>query len=70
MMVITTQRLGRFFPEIGEPVRPHPPSLERIRRSLATAARYEHWNASPEEKDTIAASATAARGNRALREMK
>jgi quercetin dioxygenase-like cupin family protein len=44
MTIVATVRMGRFFREIAGP--PTPEALERF---AATAARYGHWNASPEE---------------------
>ena len=43
----TTSKLGRFFREVGAPVRPSgPPSPETVRHFLDTAQRYGYWNGS------------------------
>lgn len=56
-LVVTTARLGRFFREIGAPLVPGrgygPPPPERVRQFLDIAARYGHWNATPEENAQI-----------------
>jgi quercetin dioxygenase-like cupin family protein len=54
----TTSRMGRFFREIGAAadagIRPSgPPSEQTIRHFLETAARYGHWNATPEENARV-----------------
>lgn len=56
-IVASTPRMARFFREIGVGVIPGqvpgPPSAERIRHFLDTAAAYGHWNASPEENARV-----------------
>jgi quercetin dioxygenase-like cupin family protein len=56
--IVTTSKIGRFFREVGTPVRaggrpPGAPSGETIRHFLDTAARYGYWSASPEENEQI-----------------
>jgi len=53
-IIVTTARLGRFLREVGDPIEPGlpgawPPTQEAAQRLLATADRYGHWNATPEE---------------------
>ncbi|WP_162917167.1 cupin domain-containing protein [Dongia deserti] len=60
VMVVTTQRLGHFFREVGEPAKGRPagpPSQDRIQHFLAAAVRHGHWNAPPEEHAWAADSA-------------
>lgn len=57
-IIVTTARLGRFLGEVGTPVAPGqpskwPPEEEAVRRLLATAERYGHWNATPEENAAV-----------------
>jgi quercetin dioxygenase-like cupin family protein len=65
-IVVSTSRMRRFFREIGTPVTPEarqppgPPSAEAIQRFLETAARYGHWNATPEENAQVDLSLPAA----------
>jgi quercetin dioxygenase-like cupin family protein len=54
MIIVSTNRIGRFFREVGTPTAPGaqslgPPSNETIRHFLETADKYGYWNASPEE---------------------
>jgi quercetin dioxygenase-like cupin family protein len=53
MIVVSTSRIGRFFIEVGEQVRPGspapPPSKGTLGHFLSTAERYGYWNATPEE---------------------
>lgn len=55
--VATTARLGRFFREVGAPVRQQrhagPPSPEMVRHFLDTAQRYGYWNGSPEDNAAV-----------------
>jgi quercetin dioxygenase-like cupin family protein len=57
MYIITTSKLGRFFREVGVPVRngvaPPSPSTRDIHKFLNTAARYGYWNATPEENAEV-----------------
>lgn len=57
-LLVSTATIGRFFREIGTPVGPGspppgPPSGETLARFLATAERYGHWTASPEENAEV-----------------
>jgi quercetin dioxygenase-like cupin family protein len=57
-IVLTTQRLGRFFREVGTPVEPgagptRAPSAQELARFLDVARRYGYWNASPEENARV-----------------
>ncbi|MGH2618718.1 MAG: cupin domain-containing protein [Thermomicrobiales bacterium] len=65
MYLISTCKIGRFFQELGTPVRPGapppgPPSGEMIRHFLETSERYGYWNAGPEENARIGISLPAA----------
>jgi quercetin dioxygenase-like cupin family protein len=56
--IVTTRKMGRFFQEVGTPVRPAttsaaPPSEAEIQHFLETAERYGYWNASPEENAKV-----------------
>jgi quercetin dioxygenase-like cupin family protein len=64
MFIVTTPRMGRFFEEVGTPVRlqahpPGPPAPETVRHFLATAERYGYWNATPEENARVGLSLPA-----------
>jgi quercetin dioxygenase-like cupin family protein len=52
-LITTTARLGRFFREIGIPIRsgapPMPPNPEVIQRFISVSGRYHHWLGTPEE---------------------
>jgi quercetin dioxygenase-like cupin family protein len=56
-IVVTAQTLGRFFREVGTPHvigKPPPmPSRQAIEHFLATAERYGHWTASPDENAEV-----------------
>jgi quercetin dioxygenase-like cupin family protein len=53
-LLVTRERIARFFREIGAPVGPgRPPSREAIERFLAVADRYGYWNATPEENAAV-----------------
>jgi quercetin dioxygenase-like cupin family protein len=54
-LVVTTARLGRFFAEVGDTDIPEsrPPTPARLRHFLEVAARYDHWNGTPEERAKI-----------------
>jgi quercetin dioxygenase-like cupin family protein len=50
--------IGRFFREIGTPVKPGartpaPPSAKVVQRFMETSDRYGYWNATPEENARI-----------------
>jgi hypothetical protein len=62
-IILSTARLGRFFQDIGVLAElAGPPSEHRIRRFLATAARYGYWNASPQENAQIGLRSTEVGG--------
>lgn len=57
-IIVTTARLGRFLREVGTSIEPGlpgpwPPTEDAVRRLLATAERYGHWNAKPEENAAV-----------------
>lgn len=56
-IIVSTQRLARFFREVGKPIAPGivpgPPSDEAIRHFLQVADRYGYWNATPEENARV-----------------
>lgn len=63
-IVVSTGRMARFFCEIGTPIAsaappPDPPSEVTIRHFLEVAARYGHWNATPEENAEVGLSSPA-----------
>ena len=65
MLLTSTARMGRFFCEVGVPIAPAssalwPPSAERVRHFMETAARYGYWNATPEENARIGLALQAA----------
>jgi Cupin domain len=65
MDIVSTSKIGRFFQEVGTPVRPGarpsgPPSSEAIRHFIETAERYGYWNATPEENARIGLSLPSA----------
>jgi quercetin dioxygenase-like cupin family protein len=57
MVIVSTDRIGRFFQEVGSPVvpgrQPAPPTPEAIQHFLETSARYGYWNATPEENERV-----------------
>jgi quercetin dioxygenase-like cupin family protein len=57
VLLITTDRLGNFFDEIGVPISGAAnhlmPSPERLQHFSETAARYGYWLANPEENAAI-----------------
>lgn len=57
MFIVSTSKIGRFFQEVGVPVREGlpslPPSTAEIQRFLDTAAKYGYWNATPEENANV-----------------
>jgi quercetin dioxygenase-like cupin family protein len=54
-LIITTNRLGRFFREMGRPVTgaPQPVTPEELARFAAVSASYGHWNATSEENAAV-----------------
>jgi hypothetical protein len=52
-LLVTTERIGRFFENIGEPIvnltQVPAPSPERLRRFVAAARQYGFWLGSPED---------------------
>jgi quercetin dioxygenase-like cupin family protein len=56
-LITTTARLGRFFREVGTPIRSgmRPPSAttDIVERFLAVSARYGYWNAPPDENARV-----------------
>jgi quercetin dioxygenase-like cupin family protein len=59
-LIVTTARLGRFFAEVGDTDIPEsrPPTPARLRHFLEVAARYGHWNGTPEDNARIGISLT------------
>ena len=57
MIIVTTAKLGRFFQELGKPLKPGvpaaPPSPEEIQRFLRTSEKYGYWNATQEENARV-----------------
>ncbi len=57
MVIVSTDRIGRFFQEVGSPIvpgrQPAAPTPEAIQHFLETAARYGYWNATPEENERV-----------------
>jgi quercetin dioxygenase-like cupin family protein len=54
-LITTTARLGRFFQETGRKVQGTPPPVtpEDVARFAAVAARYDHWNGTPEDNAAV-----------------
>jgi len=56
-LITNTQRLGKFFQEVGRPVAPGvpvpPPTADVLQRFARLAARYHHWLGSPTENAAI-----------------
>jgi quercetin dioxygenase-like cupin family protein len=56
-LISTTARLGRFFEEVGRPVRVHErleaPTPEELQHFVEVAARYGYWLATPEENAAV-----------------
>jgi quercetin dioxygenase-like cupin family protein len=52
-LITTTSKLGRFFQEIGRPIRQgakgNPPSPDQVQHLVRTSERYGYWLATPEE---------------------
>ena len=57
MAVISTSKMGRFFQELGKPLRfgvpPAPPTRDELARFQTIAERYGYWNATPEENARV-----------------
>ena len=57
-VVTTNPALGRFFLEIGRPVKPgqqlSPPTPQDLQHFAEVSKRYGHWLASPEENAEVA----------------
>jgi hypothetical protein len=57
MVIISTDKIGHFFQEVGSPIilgrRPARPTADVFRCFLETSARYGYWNASAEENARI-----------------
>jgi quercetin dioxygenase-like cupin family protein len=56
-LLTVTARLGRFFHEIGRPIRPgtapSAPTPEELQHFAAVAGRYSYWLGSPEENAAV-----------------
>jgi quercetin dioxygenase-like cupin family protein len=52
-LIVTTQRIARFFREVAGAGGAGGPSQEEARRFLAVAERYGYWNATPEENAAV-----------------
>ena len=56
-LVTTTEKLGRFFQEVGRPVSPHdapmPPTPEAMQHFVVSALRAGYWLATPEENASV-----------------
>jgi quercetin dioxygenase-like cupin family protein len=57
-IIVTTQKLGSFFREVGRPItreaKPLPaPTREQIQHLIITSQKYGYWNATPEENAEI-----------------
>jgi hypothetical protein len=57
MALISTSKMGRFFQELGKPLRfgvpSSPPTRDEIERFQKIAERYGYWNATPEENARV-----------------
>ena len=58
MVIVTTNRIGRFFLETGTPMGPDgpdagPPSAEQLERFLAISERHGHWIATLDENAAV-----------------
>ena len=56
MVLVTQERLYRFFREIAKPADSEPgtpPSAKELERLFSVAAKYGYWMASPEENGAI-----------------
>jgi len=57
-LITTTPRLGRFFREVGRPIKPGapqlpPPTAGELQHFARTAARYRQWLGTPAENAAI-----------------
>jgi quercetin dioxygenase-like cupin family protein len=54
-LIITTKTLGRFFREAGRPATGAPQAVtpEALARFAAISAKYNYWNATPEENAAV-----------------
>ena len=57
-IIVTTQKLGNFFREVGRPVAREgqplaAPTRAQIQHFLITSQKYGYWNATPEENAKI-----------------
>jgi len=61
MLIVSTDRIGRFFQEVGSPVRDGPQvrPFDPFERFLQASKRYGYWNASPEENARVGIVLTA-----------
>ena len=53
--IIVTNKMGQFFQEIGRPVSnpPQPVTLDELSHFAAVSAKYNYWNATPEENAAV-----------------
>jgi uncharacterized RmlC-like cupin family protein len=51
ILIHTTLKMGRFFQEVGRPVKstPQPVTPEELAHFANVSAKYGYWNATPEE---------------------
>ena len=57
MLITTTGKLGRFFQEIGRPIKTAglvpPPTPDELQHLMRVSAKYSYWNGSPEENAAV-----------------
>lgn len=57
MVLISTSTMGRFFQELGKPLRlgvpPAPPTRDELTRFMRLAERYGYWNGTAEENARV-----------------
>ncbi|MNC84719.1 hypothetical protein D3C83_02800 [compost metagenome] len=57
MLIVSTAKMGRFFRELGSPAGAGAldavPSAQDLRRFQELAARYGHWNGTPEDNARV-----------------
>ena len=57
MLITTTGKLGRFFQEIGRPIKTAallpPPTPDELQHFARVSAKYGYWNGSPEENAAV-----------------
>ncbi|WP_277679299.1 cupin domain-containing protein [Gracilibacillus dipsosauri] len=53
--IIVTNKMGQFFQEIGRPVSnpPQPVTPDELSHFVAVSAKYNYWNATPEENAAV-----------------